>query len=59
MSTPADITQMIADCIARESKLSDWEQNFLQSLDEQLGRGRVLTESQDEKLCGIWERVTG
>lgn len=58
MSTPDDIVSMISDCIARESKLSEWEISFLQSLDEQLGRGRALTEKQDEKLTAIWERVT-
>lgn len=58
MSTPDDIVAMISDCIARESKLSEWEQDFLQSLDEQLGRGRALTEKQDETLTSIWERVT-
>jgi hypothetical protein len=58
VSTPDEITSMIQDCIARESKLSDWEREFIQSIDEQLGRGRALTPKQDETLERIWTRVT-
>lgn len=50
--------QMIADCEKRESKLSDWERQFVNSLSQQLGRGRSLTDKQADKLEKIWERVT-
>ena len=50
--------QMIADCEARESKLSDWERGFVDSISDQLGRGKSLTAKQDETLTTIWERVT-
>ena len=58
MSSPEEIVQMIRDCMERESKLSDWERGFLDSVDTQLGRGKALTEKQDERLTTIWERVT-
>lgn len=50
--------QMIRDCMARESKLSDWERSFIDSLDHRLSGGKPLTDSQKEKLDQIWERVT-
>lgn len=58
MSSPEEIVDMIRDCMERESRLSDWEREFVQSLDEQLGRGKTVTEKQDEKLTSIWERIT-
>lgn len=50
--------RMIDDCQARESALTGWETNFIQSLSEQLDKGRVLTSKQMEKLSDVWERVT-
>lgn len=60
MSThPADeYAQMIADCEKREGKLSDWERGFIDSLDQQLGHGKMPTPKQIERLNEIWERVT-
>lgn len=49
-----EIENMIDDCFRRESKLSEWEQGFMQSLDEQ----EFVTEKQIEKLDAIWERIT-
>lgn len=51
-------TDMITDCMKRESKLSEWEKTFLDSIDAQLGRGHSLTAKQIETLDKIWERVT-
>lgn len=50
--------QMVEDCEKRESKLSDWERGFIDSIGQQLARGRALTEKQAERLDEIWERVT-
>ena len=50
------VSQFIVDCLARE--LSEWEQNFVNSLNLQLQRGKVLTEKQLSKLQSIWEEVT-
>lgn len=49
---------MIRDCIQRESRMNEWEQNFIQDLDEKISEGWMLTEKQTEKLDQIWERVT-
>lgn len=53
-----DDEQMIADCEARESHLTEWEQGFVQSLRDQVDRGRALTDRQAETLERVWARVT-
>ncbi len=49
---------MVADCEARESKLSDWERSFIDSIARQLAAGRALTDKQAERLDEIWDKVT-
>lgn len=49
---------MVADCVNRESKLTDWERTFIDSVSHQLADGRGLSEKQAETLDTIWERVT-
>ena len=58
MNTQEEALQMIADCEARESRLSEWEAGFIDSLSKQIERGRSLTEKQDETLNKIWDKVT-
>ena len=58
MTTQEEALQMIADCEARESRLSEWEAGFIDSLSKQIERGRSLTEKQDETLNKIWDKVT-
>lgn len=58
MSTPDEVHQMIDDLEARESRLTDWEREFVDSIKAQLGRGRALTLKQDETLERIWNSVT-
>ena len=58
MTTQDEVSQMIADCEARESRLTEWEASFIDSLSKQLERGRSLTEKQDETLNRIWDKVT-
>ncbi len=53
-----EIGQMIDDCETRESRLSEWEAEFIDSLRHQLANGRNLTERQVEKLESIWEKAT-
>lgn len=53
-----DIAQMIEDCEARDSKLSEWEQQFIASIGEQLAEGGGLSQKQRERLEQIWERIT-
>jgi hypothetical protein len=51
-----DIEAMIEDCERRESKMNEWEINFIQSLIE---KGRAnLSAIQYAKLNEIWERIT-
>ena len=49
---------MVQDCENRESKLTDWERSFIDSIGQQMARGRALSEKQAETLDRIWERVT-
>ena len=37
--------------------LTQWEEEFVESLEDQLGRGRRLTEKQRDKLREIWDRI--
>ena len=53
-----DIAQMIEDCEARDSKLSEWEQQFIDSIGRQLAKTGSLSPKQRERLEQIWERVT-
>ena len=50
--------QMIYDCEDRESKLSEWETNFIDSIHDQLRNKNSLTPKQIETLDNIWEKVT-
>ena len=49
---------MVTDCENRESKLSEWEAGFIDSLSHHLAAGRALSDKQAEKLNAIWDRVT-
>ena len=49
---------MIEDCENRESKLSDWERQFISSIADQLDSGNTLSVKQQECLDAIWERIT-
>ena len=53
-----DIAQMIEDCEARDSKLSEWEQQFIDSIGRQLAKNGSLSQKQRERLEQIWERIT-
>lgn len=49
---------LIEDCEARESRLSDWERSFIDSLSKQLADGRSLTDKQAAHLDEVWEKAT-
>lgn len=49
---------MIDDCEKRESRLSDWERTFVESIANQLATGKTLSKAQTEKLDDIWEKAT-
>lgn len=58
MQTPDELDQLIEDCEARESRLSDWARGFIDSIQRQRAVGRMLTEKQIGALESIWEQVT-
>lgn len=57
MSATDEHETMILDCEKRESKLSDWERQFIDSLAKQI-ESRALSQRQAEALERIWDRVT-
>lgn len=57
-STHDEHQQMVKDCEKRESKLTDWERGFIDSISKQMAEGRRLSVKQSETLDDIWERVT-
>lgn len=59
MSSWADeYLTMVEDCEKRESRLTEWEVEFVDSIRSQLENDRPLTEKQTETLDRIWDRVT-
>jgi hypothetical protein len=50
--------QLVEDCTARDSRLTDWDRTFLDSIFNQLAARGSLSPKQSEKLDEIWERVT-
>lgn len=50
--------QMIDDCEARESRLTEWQRDFIDSISMRVARGESLTPKQAETLESIWERAT-
>lgn len=53
-----ELLTMAHDCMARESKLTEWEQNFIQDCTERLESCIGLYPRQADKLNEIWEKVT-
>lgn len=58
MSDRQEQILMIADCINRESKLTDWERSFIDSLNSQVEKGYRLSVTQVHRLTEIWEKIT-
>ncbi|NNM65942.1 MAG: hypothetical protein HKL99_15285 [Burkholderiales bacterium] len=49
---------LVRDCELRESRLTEWERGFVESIRTRLDAGAGLTMKQTETLDGIWERIT-
>jgi hypothetical protein len=49
--------QMLEDCEKRESQLTDWEVNFIDSLNDWMVKHGSLTEKQYMKLETVWEKL--
>jgi hypothetical protein len=59
MGTWADeYLTMIDDCEKRESRLTEWETGFIDSIRNRLERELPLSAKQTETLDKIWERAT-
>ncbi len=58
MTWQNEYLQQITDCENRESRLSDWERGFVDSLRSQIEKERVPTSKQIERLDIIWNRAT-
>lgn len=54
----SDISQLITDCEARESRLTDWERTFVDSVKQREESGKGLTDKQRDTLSAIWEKAT-
>ncbi len=48
----------VTDCEKRESRLTDWERIFIDSIRSQIEQGRRPTQKQVEILDRIWEHAT-
>lgn len=58
MSWTREHDTMLDDLEARESRLTEWEQGFVDSLRRQAGSDRPITTKQLETLDRIWEKAT-
>ncbi len=50
--------QLISDCRKRDTKITAWEADFLDSIEARLDENRSLTPRQSETLDNIWEKAT-
>jgi len=50
--------KMIDDCEKRESRLSEWDCSFIQSIRSRLDKGGTLSSKQIDTIDKIWERAT-
>lgn len=58
MAWADEYLKMIDDCEKRESGLSEWDCDFLESIRTRLEQNKPLTPKQTETLDKIWERAT-
>ena len=49
---------MLDDCETRESRLTDWERTFVDSLRSQIEAGRRPSAKQIDALDNVWEKAT-
>lgn len=54
----SEYLQLVEDCEKRESRMTEWECDFVSSIRDRLEAGKALTERQTETLDKIWEKVT-
>lgn len=49
---------MVHDCEQRESRLTEWERGFIDSIGRRIDRQQPLSPKQIETLDNIWNRAT-
>ena len=49
---------LVDDCEKRESRLTEWDSGFVDSIRHRLEKEQPLSAKQAETLDKIWERVT-
>ena len=49
----------VGDLLELESGLSDWEVEFVDSVNQQIDAGRLLTSRQEAKIHQIWDKHCG
>lgn len=54
----SDWAQLIEDCENRESRMSDWERAFVDSVKARAESGKPLSDKRRDTLSTIWEKVT-
>lgn len=54
----SEVDTLLEDCEKRESRLSEWERGFIDSLQKLRADGKSLSEKQYARLSEIWERIT-
>ena len=54
----AEYTTLIEDCTKRSESLTDWELQFIDSLERQIADGRRPSQKQIDTLDTVWERAT-
>lgn len=50
--------KMIEDCENRDSQLSDWEREFIDSIKKRMADGHSLTQKQADRLDEVWKKAT-
>jgi hypothetical protein len=54
----AEHLEMLDDCEDRDTKMTEWELGFCESIRDRLENNVPLTVKQADTLENIWERVT-
>ena len=52
-----ECNQFLEDLEEQEYRLSDWERNFVDSVQRQIGEGKTLSIKQRETIGNIWEKL--
>lgn len=59
MATPQDMLEAVNTCLKLDEdfSLTEWEENFIISLEDQVKQGRTLSPKQLERLESIYDKT--